>query len=88
MRDVQKLSAAVTAITGAVKMNYQVHGNTLPHLHMHFVSRYRGDRFEGGPIDPKQVQTLAYRGEEYRVFVAQLRAALLHDTGVAPIGSE
>lgn len=28
MRDIRRLSAAVQAVTGAVKMNYGVHGNT------------------------------------------------------------
>jgi Diadenosine tetraphosphate (Ap4A) hydrolase and other HIT family hydrolases len=77
IRDVQKLSAAVASITGAVKMNYEVHGNTLPHLHMHFFPRYRGDPFEGGPIDPKRIHSPVYSGEEYRSFVERLRDALL-----------
>ena len=33
----------------SVKMNYEVHGNTIPHLHMHFFPRYPGDPFEGAP---------------------------------------
>ena len=86
MRDIQKLSAAVAAITGAVKMNYEVHGNTLPHLHMHFFPRYRGDPFEGGPIDPKQIHTPVYSGEEYNLFVERLRNALLCGDGATPIG--
>lgn len=85
MRDVRKLSAAVAAITGAVKMNYEVHGNTLPHLHMHFFPRYRGDPFEGGPIDPTQIHAPAYSGEEYHLFVERLRNALLQDGGTAPV---
>jgi diadenosine tetraphosphate (Ap4A) HIT family hydrolase len=33
------------------KVNYEIHGNTLAHLHAHIYARYRGDRFVGGPID-------------------------------------
>jgi diadenosine tetraphosphate (Ap4A) HIT family hydrolase len=33
-----------------VKMNYEIHGNTIPHLHMHLYPRYAGDPYEGGPI--------------------------------------
>jgi diadenosine tetraphosphate (Ap4A) HIT family hydrolase len=36
------------------KMNYQIHGNTIPHLHMHLFPRFRGDPFVGGPIDPRR----------------------------------
>jgi diadenosine tetraphosphate (Ap4A) HIT family hydrolase len=34
-----------------VKVNYEIHGNTVPHLHAHVYARFRGDRFIGGPID-------------------------------------
>src|SRR5687768_8808368 len=53
MRDIRRLSAAVQRSTGAVKLNYEAHGNTIPHLHMHFYPRYPRDAFEGGPIDRK-----------------------------------
>src|SRR5262245_66680154 len=39
MRDIRRLSAAVQVVTGAVKLNYEVHGNSIPHLHMHFLPR-------------------------------------------------
>jgi diadenosine tetraphosphate (Ap4A) HIT family hydrolase len=57
MRDVLLVSAAVQAASGAVKMNYEVHGNTIPHLHMHFFPRQVGDPFEHGPIEPRQAGT-------------------------------
>jgi diadenosine tetraphosphate (Ap4A) HIT family hydrolase len=47
MRDAQRVSKSLGAATGAVKLNYEIHGNSLPHLHMHFFPRYRGDRFLG-----------------------------------------
>ncbi len=53
IRDVQRVSAALQEASEAVKMNYEVHGNTIPHLHMHFFPRYRADPFENGPIDPR-----------------------------------
>jgi diadenosine tetraphosphate (Ap4A) HIT family hydrolase len=33
------------------KMNYEIHGNTIPHLHMHLLPRFRGDPYVGRPID-------------------------------------
>lgn len=53
MRDVQRVSRALMAATGAVKMNCEVHGNTIPHLHVHLYPRYPGDPFENRPIDPR-----------------------------------
>jgi diadenosine tetraphosphate (Ap4A) HIT family hydrolase len=45
------VSRAVSRATGAIKMNYEIHGNTLPHLHVHLYPRRPGDPFEGRPID-------------------------------------
>lgn len=66
MRDARKVSRALIAATGAVKLNYEIHGNTLPHLHMHFFPRYRGDRFEGQPIDPRRVVQPVYGPGDFR----------------------
>lgn len=38
-------------VTGARKINYEIHGNTIPHLHLHLYPRVPGDPFEGCPID-------------------------------------
>lgn len=49
--DVNQVAAAIDATFSPVKLNYEIHGNTLPHLHLHLFPRQRGDRFEGRPID-------------------------------------
>src|SRR5258708_22584828 len=33
------------------KMNYEIHGNTVPHLHLHLFPRTADDPFVGRPID-------------------------------------
>ena len=76
MRDAQKLSRAVASVTGAVKVNYEIHGNSLPHLHMHFFPRYRGDRFEGKPIDPRAVTEPVYNPGEFDQLHEAIRHAL------------
>ena len=53
MRDARRVSRAVAEATGALKLNYEIHGNTLPHLHMHVFPRHRGDLFEGRAIEPR-----------------------------------
>jgi diadenosine tetraphosphate (Ap4A) HIT family hydrolase len=65
MRDARRVSRALAMVTGAVKLNYEIHGNSLPHLHMHFFSRYRGDQFEGYPINPKLVVQPVYAPGEF-----------------------
>lgn len=54
MRDVQRVSRALAEAATPVKVNYEVHGNTIPHLHVHFFPRYPGDPFENGPIDARR----------------------------------
>jgi diadenosine tetraphosphate (Ap4A) HIT family hydrolase len=73
MRDAWRVSSSLASATGAVKLNYEIHGNTLPHLHMHFFPRYRGDMFEGGPIDPNAVKYPVYAAGQF----AALRSAVL-----------
>ena len=65
MRDLQRVSRAVAVATGAVKLNYEIHGNTVPHLHVHVFPRYPGDRFEGQPIDPRAVRGPVYAPGEF-----------------------
>jgi len=79
MRDVQRVSRAIQASTGAAKMNYEVHGNTLRHLHMHFFPRDPGDEFEGRPIDPRSVTREVYAPGELEEFHRRMLRALAHD---------
>ena len=81
MRDAQKLSRALAFVTRTVKINYEIHGNSIPHLHMHFFPRYPGDQFEAKPIDPRQVVQPVYAPKEFERIRAALADALLHHKG-------
>ena len=76
MEDTRAVSGALQRVTGAVKINREIHGNTIPHLHAHFYPRYVGDRFENGPIDWRDPWPPVLPPDEFRGFVAGLRAAL------------
>jgi len=81
MRDIQRVSKAVHEITGAVKLNYEIHGNTIPHLHLHLFPRYVGDAFENQPINPRLVKTPVYAPGEFADFVSRLRERLNENGG-------
>lgn len=68
--EVNRVAAALHGALKPVKLNYEIHGNSLPHLHLHLFPRQRGDRFEGRPIDG--------RGSRWRpaAEVDAIRAAL------------
>ena len=76
MRDVQRTARAVHEITRAVKLNYEIHGNTIPHLHLHLFPRYIGDRFENQPINPRIVTQPVYAPGEFTDFAERLRSAI------------
>lgn len=80
MRDAQRVSRAVARGTGAVKMNYEIHGNTLPHLHMHFYPRYPADMFEGVPINPKAVTQPVYAPGEFAALREDILKSLIGAT--------
>ncbi len=49
MKDVAMCAKALKKVTGAVKINYEIHGNTLPHLHVHLYPRYMDDPSPDSP---------------------------------------
>lgn len=76
MRDARRVSRALSAVTGAVKLNYEIHGNTLPHFHMHFFPRYPGDPFEGRAIEPGRILGPVYAPGQFAELRGRLLAAL------------
>ena len=65
--DARRVAKALAVATGAVKLNYEIHGNTLPHLHMHFFPRYPGDPFEGRAIEPGKVVGAVYAADGFAI---------------------
>ena len=53
-RESMLVARAVAEVVRPLKMNYEIHGNTIPHLHMHLFPRFAGDPYVGGPIDPRR----------------------------------
>ena len=81
MRDLRRVSRAIAAATGAVKLNHEIHGNTVPHLHLHVFPRYVGDPFEGRPIDPRAIRGPVYAPGEHARLLARVVAELARDPG-------
>lgn len=74
LRDMVRVGAALTTIFGADKMNYEILGNGIPHVHAHIKPRYYG---EGAP---RRIGNSAgvhhLTAEAYQQRVADIRSAL------------
>jgi diadenosine tetraphosphate (Ap4A) HIT family hydrolase len=53
-RDVDIAASALADVFAPVKMNYEIHGNTMPHLHMHLYPRMLDDPLAGQWLTTKQ----------------------------------
>ena len=82
MRDIQFYAEALKNVTDCVKINYEIHGNTIPHLHVHLYPRTMDDPFPGQPIDYNQKSGDIYDKGEYREFVGKMKVKLDRLTAV------
>lgn len=77
MREVQRVGRALRKITGAEKINYEMHANSGAHLHIHLFPRYLDDDFPSSPIDYRISEPTPYESyKEYLWFVKQMRIEL------------
>jgi diadenosine tetraphosphate (Ap4A) HIT family hydrolase/predicted GNAT family acetyltransferase len=77
MNEVQRVGKALRKVTGAVKINYEMHANSGAHLHIHLFPRYLDDDFPSAPIDYRISEPAPYESfEEYLWFVEQMRKEL------------
>jgi diadenosine tetraphosphate (Ap4A) HIT family hydrolase len=73
--DMMRAGRALDRVFAPVKMNFELLGNSVPHLHCHIKPRYYGDPAGGIPIWPDQYPT-TLSPSEYEERVALIRVAL------------
>ena len=77
MNEVQRVGKALRKVTGAVKINYEMHANSGAHLHIHLFPRYLDDDFPSAPIDYRVSEPAPYESyDEFLWFVEQMRKEL------------
>ena len=82
--DVMLVAKCVAELFSPVKMNYELHGNTVPHLHVHIYPRYRDDPYVGGPIDPRRATFARSQEELLRIGRVIRNARSPHRKGRSP----
>ncbi|MCP4598954.1 MAG: hypothetical protein GY847_00160 [Proteobacteria bacterium] len=73
--DMMQAAQALVRVFKPVKMNYQILGNSSPHLHCILQPRFYGDSEPGWPIDPYKEKVIL-TSEEYKERIKLIRAAL------------
>lgn len=73
--DMMRVGRALERVFNPVKMNFNILGNAVPHLHTHILPRYYGDPAPSHPIDPNADQVVL-TPEEYQQRIDLIRSAL------------
>ena len=74
--DMVRVGRALELVYGALKLNYSILGNVVPHLHAHIQPRFHGDPYPGGTVNPAPGQALALAADQAREQILRIRAAL------------
>lgn len=75
-REVLTAARALEAVFEPIKLNYNLLGNWVPHLHTHIVPRYADDPKPGWPFPFPEVEPPEMAEDEMQRDVASLRAFL------------
>jgi len=73
--DLMHAARAIERVFNPIKMNFQILGNLVPHLHVHILPRYHGDPSPGCAIDPG-LQVITWPAQEYQEKVRLIQEAL------------
>ncbi len=76
MEEVNAVAAAQAAAFLPDKLNYELLGNMVPHLHWHLVPRFKSDPLWPRPIWAEPHTEVILSGEEYAERIATIRGHL------------
>lgn len=72
--DLKRAAKVLHRVTEAVKINYEIHGNSVPHLHCHLFPRYLDDDYPGMSINYSEVEPSPYETKkDFEHFVKRMR---------------
>jgi len=76
MEEVNRVATALAAVYRPAKMNYELLGNMVPHMHWHLVPRFADDPLWPRPIWAEPHQEKVLTAGEYREEIERIRQAL------------
>ncbi|NVO19207.1 MAG: HIT family protein [Bacteroidetes bacterium] len=75
MKDVATVGKAIASAFNPAKINYGSYADTISHLHMHIVPKYK-DGYGFGGVFEMNPQKTTFSDEEYAEVIKKIRAAL------------
>jgi ATP adenylyltransferase len=75
MQDVAKVGAAIEKVCSPDKINYGAYGDTISHLHVHIVPKYKGG-YSFGSVFEMNPQKTYFSDAENMELIEQIKAAL------------
>jgi len=76
MEDVSRVAQALYTVFAPAKMNYELLGNMVPHIHWHLVPRFADEPLWPRPIWSEPHDEVTLSADAYAARIAQVRAAL------------
>lgn len=76
MEEVSSVAAALFAVFAPAKINYELLGNMVPHIHWHIVPRFSSEPLWPRPIWAETHEELILPPDEYRRRIETIRSAL------------
>lgn len=76
MEEVSSVAAALSAVYQPDKINYELLGNMVPHMHWHLVPRFSHEPLWPRPIWAESHEERLLAPEDYRQSIASIRMAL------------
>ena len=73
--EVTTAAATLVDLFQPLKMNYEIHGNVIPHLHVHLYPRYAGDPYTTGALRPRNASFTRSQDDLDRIGEAMLASA-------------
>jgi diadenosine tetraphosphate (Ap4A) HIT family hydrolase len=77
MEEVTATASALYSLFKPDKINYELLGNMVPHVHWHLVPRYRNDRLWPRPIWAEPHEETLLSPAEYAERIEQIRKAII-----------
>jgi diadenosine tetraphosphate (Ap4A) HIT family hydrolase len=76
MDEVSNVAAALNRVFNPTKINYELLGNMVPHMHWHIVPRFATDPLWPRPIWSEAHEPVALTAGEYAEMIGKIRAEL------------